>query len=124
MSIFAIIARALVIEFCWRRCRWLWWLQGPYAAEQSTWWREHGELGREHGELCSSAVAAARAATLVARCKGFGALWQSVVECEHAWGEGGEESGARGGRAAPADRQPHSSKVTRHRLRWRLDFAI
>ena len=67
VSIFAIIARALVIEFCWRRCRWLWWLQGPYAAEQSTWWREHGELGREHGELCSSAVAAARAATLVAR---------------------------------------------------------
>ena len=33
---------------------------------------------------------------VVARCKGFGALWQSVVECEYAWGEGGAESRARG----------------------------
>ena len=75
---------------------------------ESTWWREHGREGaaarpapreRRSGRwavVCSSAVAAARAATLVARCKGFGALWQSVVECEYAWGEGGEESRARG----------------------------
>ena len=85
---------------------------------ESTWWREHGREGaaarRAKGAAdagqCSSAVAAARAATLVARCKGLGALWQSVVECEYAWGEGGEESRARGTQWGREAGGPHVPK--------------